>query len=100
MLRRIVGSSIKLRSGTTMQVDVITATGGPYVTTNIEGGIALLDESGRSELATQDPGVWARVRARRAFMRDALGIELHEDVLPLSNIPAWLPPFCWTLSGP
>jgi hypothetical protein len=26
-------------------------------------------------------------------MRDALGIELHEDVLPLSNIPAWLPPF-------
>ena len=26
-------------------------------------------------------------------MREALGIELHEDVLPLSNIPAWLPPF-------
>ena len=24
---------------------------------------------------------------------DELGIELHPDVLPLSNIPAWLPPF-------
>jgi hypothetical protein len=26
-------------------------------------------------------------------LRDALGIELHPDVLPFSNIPAWLPPF-------
>jgi hypothetical protein len=26
-------------------------------------------------------------------MADALGIELHPDVLPFSNIPAWLPPF-------
>ena len=30
-------------------------------------------------------------------MTDALGIELHPDVLPFSNIPAWLPPF---LLGP
>ena len=30
-------------------------------------------------------------------MADALGIELHPDVLPFSNIPAWLPPF---LLGP
>jgi len=30
---------------------------------------------------------------RRAFMAEALGIELHPDVLPFSNIPAWLPPF-------
>ena len=26
-------------------------------------------------------------------MASALGIELHPDVLPFSNIPAWLPPF-------
>jgi hypothetical protein len=26
-------------------------------------------------------------------MADALGIALHEDVLPFSNIPAYLPPF-------
>ena len=26
-------------------------------------------------------------------MRDALGIDLHPDVLPFSNIPAYLPPF-------
>jgi hypothetical protein len=26
-------------------------------------------------------------------MADSLGIRLHDDVLPLSNIPAYLPPF-------
>jgi len=26
-------------------------------------------------------------------MTEVLGLELHPDVLPLSNIPAWLPPF-------
>jgi hypothetical protein len=26
-------------------------------------------------------------------MRDALGIDLHDDVLPFSNLAAFLPPF-------
>ena len=87
------GSEIGLRSGSAMQVDVIPATGTPWFTSNIEDGIAIADEALRGELAERDPALWRRVQARRAFMRDALGIELHEDVLPLSNIPAWLPPF-------
>ena len=37
--------------------------------------------------------MWARVGARRAFMRDALGIELHADVLPLSNLAGAFFPF-------
>ena len=37
--------------------------------------------------------MWTRIQQRRAFMANALGIELHPDVLPFSNIPAWLPPF-------
>ena len=87
------GSSIELRSGMVLQVDIIPATGGPYFTTNIEDGVALADASLRATLAGAYPDLWARVTARRAFMRDALGIELHPDVLPLSNIPAYLPPF-------
>jgi hypothetical protein len=86
-------SAIELRSGMTMQVDIIPATGGPYFTTNIEDGVALADASLRAELARTFPDLWNRVERRRAFMRDALGIELHPDVLPLSNIPAFLPPF-------
>jgi hypothetical protein len=87
------GSSVPLRSGSAMQVDVIPATGTPWFTSNIEDGIAIADDGLRDELAEREPAMWRRVQARRAFMRDALGIELHHDVLPLSNIPAWLPPY-------
>jgi Xaa-Pro aminopeptidase len=87
------GSTIELRSGMALQVDIIPATGTPYFTTNIEDGLALADRSLRSGFAAAYPDAWARVQARRDFMANALGIELHEDVLPFSNIPAFLPPF-------
>jgi Xaa-Pro aminopeptidase len=86
-------SSTELRSGMMLQVDIIPATGGPYFTTNIEDGVALADAALRATLSGQYPELWDRVERRRAFMRDALGIDLHPDVLPLSNVPAFLPPF-------
>jgi hypothetical protein len=75
------------------QVDVIPATGTDYFTTNIEDGIALADASMREAFAAAYPEAWARIQARRRFMREALGIELHADVLPFSNMPAYLAPF-------
>jgi Xaa-Pro aminopeptidase len=87
------GSHIELRSGMAFQVDIIPATGADYFTTNIEDGIALADESLRASFAQRYPAAWARVQARRDFMANDLGIELHPDVLPFSNIPAYLPPF-------
>ncbi len=76
-----------------MQVDIIPATGTDYFTTNIEDGIALADETLRREIADRYPAMWARIQARRDFMRDSLGIDLDPSVLPFSNIPACLPPF-------
>jgi hypothetical protein len=87
------GSTTELKSGMALQVDIIPATGTDYFTTNIEDGIALADSSLRSDFASAHPGAWARIEARRQFMRDSLGIDLHPDVLPFSNIPAYLPPF-------
>ena len=81
------GSTVELRSGMAMQVDIIPATGTPYFTTNIEDGIALADDALRASFAAAYPEAWARIQARRSFMRDALGIDLHPDVLPLSNLP-------------
>jgi hypothetical protein len=86
-------STIELRSGMAMQVDVIPATGTPYFTTNIEDGIALADASLREALARHYPGAWRRIQARRRFMAETLGIDLHPDVLPFSNLAAVLPPF-------
>jgi Xaa-Pro aminopeptidase len=87
------GSTIELRSGMAFQVDIIPATGTDYFTTNIEDGVALADDALRSAFAAAYPAAWARVQARRTFMKDALGIDLHQDVLPFSNLPAYLPPF-------
>ncbi len=87
------GSTIELRSGMALQVDIIPATGTAYFTTNIEDGVALADASLRAALAAAYPDAWTRIQARRGFMRNALGIDLHPDVLPFSNIPAFLPPF-------
>ena len=87
------GSTIELRSGMAFQVDVIPATGTPYFTTNIEDGIALADVALRDAFADGFPDAWARIQARRRFMAEVLGIDLHPDVLPFSNIPAYLPPF-------
>jgi hypothetical protein len=75
------------------QVDVIPATGTPYFTTNIEDGIALADAPLRRDLAERYPDAWERIERRRAFMADQLGIALHPDVLPFSNLPAVLAPF-------
>jgi hypothetical protein len=86
-------STIPLRSGMTLQCDIIPATGTPYFTTNIEDGLALADESLRAAFAGAFPDAWARIQARRWFMEHVLGIELHPDVLPFSNLAAHLPPF-------
>jgi len=87
------GSDIELQSGMAFQVDIIPATATEYFTTNIEDGIALADEALRDDLAARYPDAWDRIRARRRFMEDSLGITLNQDVLPFSNIPAYLPPF-------
>ncbi|MGB5732811.1 MAG: hypothetical protein WBN24_14505, partial [Acidimicrobiia bacterium] len=87
------GSAVELRSGMALQVDVIPATGTDYFTTNIEDGIALADDTLRTQFSAKYPAAWQRIQERRRFMSDALGITLHADVLPFSNIPAYLPPF-------
>jgi hypothetical protein len=86
-------SDVKLASGMVLQCDIIPATGTEYFTTNIEDGIALADDALRKEFASRNPEAWSRIERRRAFMQDILGIRLKPEVLPFSNIPAWLPPF-------
>jgi Xaa-Pro aminopeptidase len=60
------GSGIVPQSGMALQLDIIPATGSVYHTTNIEDGVALAD---------------------------VLGITLRLEVLPLSNLAGYLPPF-------
>jgi Xaa-Pro aminopeptidase len=87
------GSSERFHSGNAVQCDIIPAIGAPYFTINIEDGIALLDERGRAMLREKYGDAWSRIAARRGFMADSLHIRLRPEVLPLGNIPAYLPPY-------
>ncbi len=91
-------SKVKLASGMAIQCDVIPATGTEYFTTNIEDGVALADAATRETFAKAYPEAWSRIEKRRAFMGEQIGIRLAPEVLPFSNIPAWLPPF-WLSPG-
>ena len=87
------GSTERFTSGQAVQMDIIPATGSAYFTSNMEDGIALLDERGRRELAEKYSTAWRRIGERRAFMGDVLGIRLKPEVLPFGNIPGLLSPF-------
>jgi Xaa-Pro aminopeptidase len=86
------GSDVPLRSGMAIQVDVIPSSPA-YFSTRMEDGIVLADAELRQQLRGLYPSCFARCQQRRTFMTDVLGIELPDEVLPLSNIPAIVAPF-------
>ena len=86
------GSEVRLHSGMAMQVDVIPSSP-TYFSTRMEDGVVLADADLRGRLRDLYPGCYARCQKRRAFMTDVLGFELPEELLPLSNTPAIVPPF-------
>jgi Xaa-Pro aminopeptidase len=92
------GSEVVLRSGMTLQLDIIPATGTIYHTTNIEDGVALADETARAQFAARYPQAWDRIGRRREFMSTQLGIRLKPEVLPLSSLAGYLPPY-WLAPG-
>ncbi len=86
------GSDVPLRSGMAIQVDVIPSSP-VYFSTRMEDGLVLADAGLRRQLQAQYPACFARCQMRRAFMTDVLGIELPEEVLPLSNTPTIVAPY-------
>ena len=89
----ILGRTIKLYSGMALQMDIIPVSKGAFVCCNMEDGIVLADAKLRHYWASKFPESMRRIHARQSFMRDELGINIHDDVLPLSNIPAYYTPY-------
>ena len=55
--------------------------------------VTLADADLRAELSAKHPDCLARIEARRAFMREGLGVDVKPNILPLSSTPLYLPPF-------
>lgn len=86
------GSKIILHSGMYLQSDVIPNSK-RYFSSRAEDGYVLADKDLRLRLKKEFPDVYRRCQKRRNFMIDILNLEISEEVLPLSNIPALIPPF-------
>lgn len=87
------GSADVIASGNAYQIDIIPSPLAPGEALNCEDTVAIADVALRDELAERHPDVWARIVARQAFLRDTLGLEVADEVLPLSATPAHLAPF-------
>jgi len=86
-------SPVVFTSGNALQLDIIPITGSAYHTAQIEDGVVLADAELRLRIATQYPKAWSRIQQRRSMVTKTFGIELHDEVLPLSNAAAYFPPF-------
>ena len=86
-------SGIILRSGMPMQMDVIPANMN-YGSSRMEDGYVIADVDLIAELAEFYPDLARRIAARQAFMRDVIGLNVPETLLPLADtcgiIAPWL----------
>lgn len=87
------GSDIALASGMAMQMDVIPAHPG-WGSTRMEDGYVIADDALREALAWKHPNAARRCAARRSFMRQVIGMDVPDSLLPLADtcgiIAPWL----------
>ncbi len=86
-------SPYELPSGAYLQCDVIASSQQPFRQAIMEDGVILADGALREQLHKEYPEVYGRIMQRKEFMRNVIGINLHEDVLPVSNCQAIYHPF-------
>lgn len=80
-------STSKVRSGMAIQCDMISAINDKESGAHIEDGIIIADEKLRAQIKKMSPGSWERIVARRTFMKEVLGINLADEILPTSDMP-------------
>lgn len=81
------GSVMRIPSSAAIQQDIIPVGRKRPVTVNMEDGMVVADRVLRNKLQRYHPDLYHRCLARQKFMRNSLGYELSDDVLPLGNIP-------------
>jgi hypothetical protein len=79
------------------QVDIIPVPMPDGWSLNCEDAVTFANEDLRNDLRNRHPQVFERIEARRAFVRDRIGVEIRDSILPMSSTPLCLPPF-WLAS--
>lgn len=86
------GSEELILSGMLFQIDIIPSMKG-HAGVSCESGVAIADAELRAQIAKEYPELMARFEARRAYLRDVLGVNVNDDVLPLSSTVGYLRPY-------
>lgn len=81
-----------IKSGMLFQIDIIPSVPG-YGGISCESGVLLADENLREQIKEAYPNLWNRIEERRAYMKEVLGIQLSEEILPTSMATAYCRPF-------
>ena len=85
-------STEQLRSGMLFQIDIIPSVEG-YGGISCESGVLLADEGLRKEIEEKYPVLWKRIKKRRNYIQEELGIKLSEEILPTSSATVYCRPF-------
>ena len=80
------GSAIPLADGAFMQVDMIASASDPVRTAICEDAVVIAGEGLRMELEKEFPETYGRIIRRQEVMRRVLGLQISDDVLPMSNL--------------
>lgn len=86
------GSTDPLASGMAMQMDVIPSHP-VYGSTRMEDGYVIADTALRESLARDFPNVARRCAARARFMREVIGLDVPETLLPLADTCGIVAPY-------
>lgn len=86
------GSKELLQSGMIFQIDIIPGKKG-MSGVSAESTVVLADAALKAELRREYPALWERMQRRLDHMKNELGLELSEDVLPMCSGVAYMRPF-------
>lgn len=81
-----------IKSGMLFQIDIITSVKG-YSGISCESGIMLADKDLINEIKEEYPYIWDRIDERRKYIKNILGINISEEIIPTSAATALCKPF-------
>ena len=84
-----------LKSGMLFQIDIILSVSG-FGGISCESGVMIADKELRDSIASEYPGIWDRIVKRQEYMKNELGIQISDEILPTSMATAYCKP--WLLN--
>lgn len=90
-------SPYKIEDGAHIQVDIIASHNNPVMTSICEDCVVIAGEELRANLKKEYPETYARIMERQKATREVLGINISDDLLPMSNMNFAYNPFMLNL---